>query len=58
MISRSGLGRNDMFYRSRTAQTVCNPVLQVDFAFLEDELVHILSSHKVIFINSHIKKAD
>ena len=47
-----------MFYRSRTAQTTRDPGSQVDFAFLEDELVHVLSSHKVTFINSHIKKSD
>jgi len=49
-------GRNDMFYCSRTAQTVRDPASQVDFAFLEGELVHVLPSHKVISINSYIEK--
>ena len=45
-----------MFYRSRTAQTVRVPGSQVDFAFLEGELVHVLPSHKVFFHKSHIER--
>jgi uncharacterized SAM-dependent methyltransferase len=56
MIYRPILGRNDMFYRSRTAQTVRVLGSQVNFAFLEDELVHVLPSHKVFFNKSHIEK--
>ena len=56
MIQHPTLGRNDMFYRSRTAQTVRVPGSQVDFAFLEGELVHVLPSHKVFFHKSHIER--
>ena len=42
------LGRHDAFYRSRVAQTVRDPHTQVDFEFLEDELIHIEVSHKVL----------
>ena len=45
-----------MFYRSRTSQIVRDPGSQVDFTFLEGELVHVLPSHKVIFINSYVEK--
>ncbi len=47
---RSGLDRHDSFYRSRVAQTVRDPQTQVDFEFLEDELIHIEVSHKVLSI--------
>ena len=44
------LGRHDAYYRSRLAQTVRDPQTQVDFEFLEDELIHIEVSHKVLHI--------
>lgn len=44
------LGRHDAYYRSRLAQTVRDPQTQVDFEFLEDELIHIEVSHKVLRI--------
>jgi uncharacterized SAM-dependent methyltransferase len=42
------LDRHEAFYRSRVAQTVRDPQTQVEFAFLEDELVMVEVSHKVI----------
>ena len=48
-IIRSGLDRHDASCRSRFAQTVRDPHTQVDFEFLEDELIHIAMSHKVSF---------
>ena len=50
MIPCSVLGRHDAFYRSRVAQTVRDPQTQVDFTLLEDELIHVEESHKVIYI--------
>jgi L-histidine Nalpha-methyltransferase / hercynylcysteine S-oxide synthase len=45
-----GLERHEAFYRSRIAQTVRDPKTQVEFAFLEDELVMIEIAHKVSFL--------
>jgi L-histidine Nalpha-methyltransferase / hercynylcysteine S-oxide synthase len=42
-----GLERHEAFYRSRVAQTVRDPKTQVEFAFLEDELVMIEIAYKV-----------
>ena len=55
MIPRSVLGRHDAFYRSRVVQTVRDPQTQVDFTFLEDELIHVEESHKVISIKPYRK---
>ena len=54
MLSHSVLGRlgRDAFYRSCATQTVRDPQSQVEFAFLEDELVYIESSRKVTFHRS------
>ena len=48
MLSQCVLGRRDAFYRSCATQTVLDPQSQVEFSFLEDEVVHIESSRKVI----------
>jgi uncharacterized SAM-dependent methyltransferase len=50
VLNDYSLDHHDAFYRSRVAQTVRDPLTQVDFTFLADELIHIEVSYKVISI--------
>ena len=53
MLRHPVLGRRDAFYyQSCATQTVLDPQSQVEFAFLEDELVYIESSRKASFRRS------